>query len=392
MTENAVGSGQMISRSNQVMSILQVTPGIPPDRVGGIENYVMTLTGYLRGKAHEVTILTRRWKTDVHQEKTIQLRVPPGEISGYVAWSVNAWASAHKKRRLVHCHGLEGACVVSLPNISRSGTVFHLHNTISRSPAWLNRHPVRHRISIEILKGACRIADRIIAPTESTREDLLTETNHLDPNKVRVIPNMVDTKKFAPRRDELALRDALGCGGRVTLMYFGKIRPSKGIETICRAYDLVDKKRIALVVAGSVSADDVRFLQILKSKFRDVVFALCADPVGDPPNYYNAADVFAIHSPPTRWGETFSIATLEAMSSGLPVICTDSPTFKEVTMNNALSVEFGNVRRLAEAFELLSGNDAMRKSMGAKSRKIAADNYSVEKVAWKVENLYRELA
>ena len=80
------------------------------------------------------------------------------------------------------------------------------------------------------------------------------------------------------------------------------------------------------------------------------------------------------------------------MSSGLPVICTDSPVFKEVTMNNALSVEFGNVRRLAEAFELLSDDDAMRKSMGAKSRKIVADNYSVEKVAWKVENLYRELA
>src|SRR2546428_3535608 len=117
------------------------------------------------------------------------------------------------------------------------------------------------------------------------------------------------------------------------LLYLGRIKASKGITGICEAYRMIKNKgQYALMIAGS-PRENQGFFDELRSKYPDVIFT---GIVADPVPYYSAADAFCIYTSGYEGGETFAIALAEAMSCGLPTICSDIPVFREVTKGNAV--------------------------------------------------------
>jgi UDP-glucose:(heptosyl)LPS alpha-1,3-glucosyltransferase len=180
----------------------------------------------------------------------------------------------------------------------------------------LNLRRLRMR---QIEARAATRAQRIIAVSRRLR-GLLMERHHLDERVLTVIPNGVDTARFAPERlaplraserARLGASDALLC-----LMVAHNLR-LKGFDTALRALGVLRRRGLAprLAVVGGVP-DPLWSELVSQAGLADRV--TLHGPVAEVERYYAAADVL-LH--PTRW-DACSLTTIEAMVAGLPVITT----------------------------------------------------------------------
>lgn len=137
-----------------------------------------------------------------------------------------------------------------------------------------------------------------------------------------VIPNGVDTKIFRPERNR-SIRAELGISDDTALIgAIGNIRKPKAYDVLLRAARaLADgSRRFHLVIAGDRSNTLGRDLEVLKRNLGldgQVTFLGLRE---DVPRVLNSLDVFVLSS----HTEGFSIACIEAMACGIPVVATRS--------------------------------------------------------------------
>ncbi len=100
-------------------------------------------------------------------------------------------------------------------------------------------------------------------------------------------------------------------------------------------------------------------------------------------------DVFIL---PSKW-EGMSMALLEAMSHGIPVIATNVGGTPEVITNRytGLLIPPNDPQAITEAIELLRNDPGIRKELGSLGRKHVNANFSLEKTARSIDELYRRL-
>jgi phosphatidylinositol alpha-mannosyltransferase len=140
-----------------------------------------------------------------------------------------------------------------------------------------------------------------------------------------VVPNGIDTGRFHTGLEPL---EQLRTPGMKTLLFVGRLEQRKGLPTLLDAYNEVRRRRhdVRLVVVGdgamrwgyeryveSEGIPDVSFLGHVESAML--------------PRCYTSADLFCS---PALGGESFGIVLLEAMSSGVPVLASDIPGFRQV--------------------------------------------------------------
>jgi glycosyltransferase involved in cell wall biosynthesis len=82
---------------------------------------------------------------------------------------------------------------------------------------------------------------------------------------------------------------------------------------------------------------------------------------------YASADIFALPS----FNEGMSIALLEALASGLPVVVTDTGGTSELVRGNGLIVPWADAEGLADALAHLIDSPQLRDEMGRRSEEIA---------------------
>ena len=166
-------------------------------------------------------------------------------------------------------------------------------------------------ISIVLLQElpAVRSSDVILAVSHYTKKNLTR--NGVSPDKIKVIRNAIETDKFYPR-DKRECRKHLGLDENVFYLTFvGRFTPDKGRDIIIRTMNLLKAYPIKLLLI-----DDRGYSGELPS---NVIY------VGKVPNdelslWLNASDVFFF---PSLY-EGDSLACLEAASSGLPLVASNT--------------------------------------------------------------------
>lgn len=370
------------------MRILLVSPGFPPDRIGGIENYVNLVYKNLKKRGHDARILTQFHHDELCDPGIVQVQVSGGEARQYAQWIAKAWFRLLSTNPdVVHFNGFQGQ-LLSLAPLPRLPKIVHAHNSITRESSWWGRQKTRHLFGHLLVERAFRRADVIISPTNAVKGDILRNIEGLDSRKVEVIPNCVDTKYFSPGMVRSEIRDELSLGGKFVFLYFGRIKATKGIEDICKAFMIVRRSiDAALIVAGGQQSGEGHLVRYLRETYKGVTFTGFVD---DPRKYYAAADAFCINTPGFHGGETFAIALAEAMSMGLPTVCSDNPIFREVTRENALFARAQNPDLFAESMLQMAGNPSEGERMGAIGRGIAEKLYDVVPVTSRLERVYEE--
>ncbi|WNI16484.1 glycosyltransferase family 4 protein [Actinacidiphila sp. ITFR-21] len=205
-----------------------------------------------------------------------------------------------------------------------------------------------------------------------------------------VVPNGVDTARFAPAADRAAVRAALPalCGlapGAPLVVCVGRLCPQKGQDVLLRAWPDVAARlpgaRLALVGDGP---DRDRL-------FRDAPpGVLLAGASADPGPWYQAADVVV---QPSRW-EGMALAPLEAMACGRPVVLTDVAGARESLPpadTAGCVVPVADPPALAAALLRLLTDPRLRTAAGARALGRVRDRHDVRRAAAEVAALYGAL-
>ncbi len=162
--------------------------------------------------------------------------------------------------------------------------------------------------------GSHRLA-RVIAVSQGTAREL-EEHYGVPRDRIRVVPNGVDHAVFRPAGDaaaKRALRHRLALPPDAFLALFvGGDWERKGVRDAIDAIGGADD--VHLVIVGRGDADAMQ-AHARRAGAAGRVHIVAPTPA--PQDYYAASDVFLF---PSRY-EAFSLVTLEAAASGLPIVC-----------------------------------------------------------------------
>ncbi len=242
-------------------------------------------------------------------------------------------------------------------------------------------------------KKLMKRSDALIAVSLYTKNEL-TELYDVNEEKIHVIYNGVDTKKFKPQRDKTGLRLELGLEeDQKIILCVGRLYYRKGITILLKSIPEVVQKfgDTKFVISGKGFKKNEENLRKLaqKLKIEKHVTFLGYVPDEKLPDLYAASDIFVL---PALY-ENFPFAILEAQSTGLPVISTKVggiPEFLEENENGFL-VESGDPEQLAQKIIVLLQNPELAEELGRCGRRRVE-----EKVAWplitgQVVDLYRKV-
>ena len=206
--------------------------------------------------------------------------------------------------------------------------------------------------------------------------------SHLEPqlrlgdSQRTIIPNGVDTEVFRPSR-ERSLRAQLGLSDDTVLIgAIGNVRSPKAYDVLLRAArELTDRSlRFHLVIAGECAnplGDTLRQLsRDLGTDQRVTFLGLRSDVV----RIINNLDVFVLSS----HTEGFSIACIEAMACGVPVIATRSGGPEEILEGEAgILVPTGDPEAIADAIGRITASAGIAATLTARALKRVQEHYSL---------------
>jgi D-inositol-3-phosphate glycosyltransferase len=195
--------------------------------------------------------------------------------------------------------------------------MFHTLGTVKNIAGVADPEPDL-RIATE--KKLTRTCDRILAPTDREKENLLTYC-HTPAEKIGVVPCGVNLDLFRPM-DKAAARQRLGFGGDGPIvLYVGRFDPIKGIDRLLEAMAYLkqfDRMRLVIIGGDGPDTSEYQRLQQLSASFdiqKSARFVGRIEQQNLPP-YYSAADVLVIPS----YYESFGLVGLESLACGTPVV------------------------------------------------------------------------
>ncbi len=209
----------------------------------------------------------------------------------------------------------------------------------------------------------------VTAPSE-TALGLLAERGLQAPSGV--ISNGVDLEKFRPGPPDPALARRYGLSlHRPVVLSVGRLSPEKRLDVLLdAARRLVASAQFVVVGAGP--QETALRASAARAGIADLVTFLGHVPDADLPGVYRLGTVFAISSQ----AELQSLATMEAMACGLPIVAADAYALSELVTHGANGYLFasGQGAELAGYLDNLLVDENLRLAMGRESLRVIASH------------------
>ncbi len=218
-----------------------------------------------------------------------------------------------------------------------------------------------------------------------------TQFHGVEPERIRVVYNGVDTEQFSPKRrlrDRERLRRRFGFhDDEVVFIFVGNDYHRKGLAAAVRA-TLGLKREGLLVRLLVVGGKSYRRVSYALRGLNDSSLVTFTGLVDDSAPYYVAADAFVL---PTLY-DAFALSVIEAAASGIPPITTRMAGAAELLTDGADGYVLDDpcdVAALAERMRRLVVEPARRQRMGEASR-ILAHEHSLERNCDEIVDIYHE--
>lgn len=202
---------------------------------------------------------------------------------------------------------------------------FMPENMIPHTPGGLWSRRWSGIIHRELWRQFVKLYDHLDAVTFPSRVAAMSAQAQGLRGPVHVISNGIDISRFRPLLgDGVFQRDE---NRKPIILYVGRLDPEKGVDTLIRAMASVASRQSAelLLCGRGVHAVALRSLGEELGVTGSIRFGGFV-PDDDLPRIYQNATVFVMPSPV----ELQSIATLEAMASGLPIVAADAMALPEL--------------------------------------------------------------
>jgi glycosyltransferase involved in cell wall biosynthesis len=208
------------------------------------------------------------------------------------------------------------------------------------------------------------------------------------PAAIEVVPFGVDTKRFSPDQTQNARQIRQSWRSNRVVLFVGRLRPYKGLPYLIKALQSVDA---TLVVVGDGSERE-RIVTLGRDLLANRFVLVPGVRDEDLPDYYRAADLFAL--PSTTRAETFGLAVLEAMASGLPVVTTEVHTATSVVNvdgETGFVVPPADSEKLAASIRALLDDEERYARVAEASRRRVVEHYDLRQMLDRIAEIYQEV-
>jgi PEP-CTERM/exosortase A-associated glycosyltransferase len=237
--------------------------------------------------------------------------------------------------------------------------------------------------------------DAVVVICEGLRRDLLARG--IPAHRITVIPNGVDTARFAPVPRDEALAERYGLGGKRVVAYLGSLFRFEGVRlllsTLARIVARRDDVRGLVVGAGEAEAE----LRELHAELGlgDRVVLTGAVPPAEVARLYGIADVLAYPRERHRVTELVTpLKPLEAMSMGKLVVGSDVGGIAELIRDGETGLLFraGDSGDLERVLLHALSDAGLRRRLGERARAHVAQHREWRRVAARYLDVYAAAA
>jgi starch synthase len=389
------------------MRVAMMTREYPPEVYGGAGVHVTELVAQLR-KLCEVDVHCMgapRAGAFTYQPDP-QLRGANPALSTLSSDLVMASAAA--EATVVHTHtwytGLAGQLASMLYDIPH---VLTAHSLEPLRPWKAEQLGGGYRISSWAEQTAVTAADAVIAVSSGMREDVQRVYPTLDPNRVHVVRNGIDTEVWHPVEPsqsapgDSVLADLGVEMSRPMVAFVGRITRQKGVAHLLAAAHQFSPDVQLVLCAGApdtpeIAAEVAAGVAELARSRAGVYWVREMLPIGQLREILSAATVFVC---PSVY-EPLGIVNLEAMACSTAVVASDVGGIPEVVANGVTGslVHYdpddasGYQTRLAEAVNALIADPVKAKHYGQAGRQRCIAEFSWARIAEQTLEIYRKVA
>ena len=378
------------------MKVLMSSSDFLPN-IGGLAAVVWELARALAAIGHDVQIVNWRFSHQDHLPddmlEGIRIHRPVLQASRSSLLARLQWPGQIRKvfRRLygtgvpdaIHVHTMypDGFAARFMP----AGPVRVFTNHTSGFLQALSSKPRRVELGW-MLRGF----DAVLAPSH----ELAERSRELGATRVKFIPNGVDTGRFSPGSASRAVcREKLGIEQDAKVILAARrFIVKNGLRYLAAAF--VNVRRAvpdALLVFCGSDFDGVELAEVKRilseNGGEERVDFRGSVPNAEMPDYYCAADVCVLPS----LVEATSVAGLEAMASGLPVVGTNVGGIPYIIEDGrtGVIVDPANSSTLAQAITALLQDENRRQQMGTAAARVARERFDWQAIARCTEGVYR---
>lgn len=259
----------------------------------------------------------------------------------------------------------------------RLATVFDL--TSIKFPDW--HHPRTSELDKIRFERIKKDADLVLTISENSKKDFLEFAPEL---QVKVI-NPGISEKFSKPISQNEIKRIVKKYNlpKKYILSVSTIEPRKNIQGLIEAF-LKTKIDMQLVLVGSSGWKNEKEFELIRENKKIINLGYVSE--GDLPAIYKLADFFVYPS----FYEGFGIPILEAMSMGVPVICSNTSSLPEVAGNAAFFVNPYKIEEIKNALERL-GKDLNLRNQLSKMGLVQSQKFSWRKSALELNKIYQNL-
>ena len=265
-----------------------------------------------------------------------------------------------------------------------------------------------YRLSSFVEKTSYEGAAAVIAVSAGMRADILRSYPSLDPDRVPVVHNGIDSQLWSPRRNDDVLREWGVDPDKRSVVFVGRITRQKGLPYLLRACAELPPDVQVVLLAGAPDTPEIMaevegLMQALRAGREGVVWVPEMLPRDKVIAFLTAGTVFAC---PSVY-EPLGIVNLEAMACELAVVATATGGIPEVVVDGETGwlvpieqVQDGTgtpvdpdafVADLARALnEAVSDPDRARR-FGVAGRRRAIESFSWASIGDKTMEVYQQV-
>lgn len=289
---------------------------------GGAERAMMKLAGGMAARGHDVDLVLSRAEGHYLDDVSPSVRIVDLGASRVLASLPGVVRYLRRERPAAMLTSLNYVNIVGIWARRLAGVrtrlVVNEQNQLSLEAP--NSPRRRHRMLPRLAKRFYPWADRIVAVSRGTADDLVTEIG-LAPERVEVVHNPIVTPELREMAAEPLEHPWFERGGDPVVLAVGRFTPQKDFGTLLRAVEHVRRERpIRLLILG-----DGPERPRLEALVDELGLGEAVDLPGwvmNPYPYMVRADAYVLSS---RW-EGLPSVLIEALYCGAPIVATDCPS------------------------------------------------------------------